>query len=190
MIKSYKEINGWHMYENIYEEAVQRAKDGGVFLEVGAWMGMSTAHMASLIRDSGKKIKFYTIDTWEGSFNEQCHIDVVMKNGGSIFNLFYKNLQELKLLEYVTPIISSSTKALDYIENNKFDFVMIDGNHTSEFVKKDVEYYWPLIKDGGFLTGDDVGWINLLKTVEDYFAKINKKVNIHEKDKNCWVVQK
>lgn len=31
----------------------------------------------------------------------------------------------------------------------KLDFIYIDGNHGYEFVKKDIENYWPLLKEGG-----------------------------------------
>ena len=36
-----------------------------------------------------------------------------------------------------------------------FDWVYIDGNHLYGFVKKDLEFYLPKIKRGGYITGDD-----------------------------------
>lgn len=41
------------------------------------------------------------------------------------------------------------------IEGKKFDFVYIDGLHTYEQVKKDIENYLPIIKEGGFIGGHD-----------------------------------
>lgn len=35
------------------------------------------------------------------------------------------------------------------------DFVFIDGNHQYEYVKRDLELYWPLIKHGGIMCGHD-----------------------------------
>ncbi|NJO18193.1 MAG: class I SAM-dependent methyltransferase [Thioploca sp.] len=40
-------------------------------------------------------------------------------------------------------------------EDNYFDWIYIDGSHEYEFVKKDLEIYYPKIKVGGFITGDD-----------------------------------
>jgi hypothetical protein len=42
-----------------------------------------------------------------------------------------------------------------------FDWVYIDGNHLYEFVLRDLELYYPKVKSGGALLGDDyniVGW--------------------------------
>ena len=39
-----------------------------------------------------------------------------------------------------------------------FDWVYIDGDHTYEVVLKDLEFYYPLVKKGGYLCGDDYGW--------------------------------
>ena len=38
----------------------------------------------------------------------------------------------------------------------KLDFVYIDANHSYEYVKKDMENYYPLIKKGGVLAGHDI----------------------------------
>jgi cephalosporin hydroxylase len=38
-----------------------------------------------------------------------------------------------------------------------FDWIYIDGNHQYEFVLLDLESYYPKVKAGGFLVGDDYG---------------------------------
>ena len=35
--------------------------------------------------------------------------------------------------------------------------VYIDGNYAYDFVKRDIQLYWPLIEEGGFLCGHDYG---------------------------------
>jgi len=42
-----------------------------------------------------------------------------------------------------------------------FDWVYLDGNHTYVQVSKDLEYYLPLIKSGGYLCGDDYNWTSV-----------------------------
>jgi hypothetical protein len=42
-----------------------------------------------------------------------------------------------------------------------FDWVYIDGNHIYEFVKSDLELFYPKVKAGGYMAGDDYqlgGW--------------------------------
>ena len=48
-----------------------------------------------------------------------------------------------------------SEKAAKLIEDNSLDFAYIDGNHQYEFVKKDIELYYPKVKKGGIVGGDD-----------------------------------
>ena len=39
--------------------------------------------------------------------------------------------------------------------DNYFDWIYVDGNHQYEFVKQDLEMYFPKVKGGGFVAGDD-----------------------------------
>ncbi|MFP4121478.1 TylF/MycF/NovP-related O-methyltransferase [Coleofasciculus sp.] len=50
----------------------------------------------------------------------------------------------------------------------------MDGNHLYEFVKKDLETYYPKVKTGGYITGDDYGatqkwWEDGVKKAVDEF---------------------
>jgi predicted O-methyltransferase YrrM len=66
-----KFLVGFHM--NIYIMRMVENADGDVFVELGAWLGKSTNHMATLIKKSNKDIKFTTIDTWKGTNGEEIH---------------------------------------------------------------------------------------------------------------------
>jgi len=46
----------------------------------------------------------------------------------------------------------TSEEAVGDIPNN-LDFVYIDGNHDYDYVKQDIELYYPKVKDGGILGG-------------------------------------
>lgn len=69
-----------------------------------------------------------------------------------------KSFQE-RMIKYenVALIKASSDDAIEHglIVNKKVDFVYIDGLHTYEQVKKDIQNYLPLIKKGGFIGGHD-----------------------------------
>lgn len=51
-------------------------------------------------------------------------------------------------------IKKKSEDSVDIIPNN-LDFVYIDGNHEYNYVKKDIELYWPKVKEGGHIGGHD-----------------------------------
>jgi hypothetical protein len=61
------------------------------------------------------------------------------------------------LAEYadrITWIRKLSAEATGDIEES-LDFVYIDGNHAEDFVRRDIQEYWPLIKINGILGGHD-----------------------------------
>jgi hypothetical protein len=52
---------------------------------------------------------------------------------------------------------SAADEAAAEFADEYFDWVYIDGNHLYEFVLLDLESYYPKVKAGGFLLGDDYG---------------------------------
>jgi len=52
---------------------------------------------------------------------------------------------------------NSSADACLHFPDNYFDWIYIDGNHTYEFVKSDLEMFLPKLKPYGLLAGDDYG---------------------------------
>ena len=58
----------------------------------------------------------------------------------------YPNIKTIKL---------TSDAAVDILKDELFDFIYIDGIHTYDQVKKDIQNYLPLIKKGGIIGGHD-----------------------------------
>jgi len=44
---------------------------------------------------------------------------------------------------------------VDVFEDNSLDFVYIDGNHAYDWVKQDIQLWWPKLKKNGLLMGHD-----------------------------------
>ena len=149
----YQNIDGWFSYQDIYKEIVDRAEDGDHFVEIGSFKGRSSAFMAVEIANSGKKIKFDCIDTWQGSEEHQ-NIKEVIDN--TLYDTFLKNIEPVK--EYINPIRMTSIEASKLYLNNSIDFIMIDGDHTFDAVCADIAAYLPKMKKGGIMTGDDA-WV-------------------------------
>ncbi|MGF1472416.1 MAG: sulfotransferase domain-containing protein [Rubrobacteraceae bacterium] len=51
----------------------------------------------------------------------------------------------------------SSDRASSLFADDSLDWLYLDANHLYEFVKRDLELYYPKIKPGGYLCGDDYG---------------------------------
>ena len=48
-----------------------------------------------------------------------------------------------------------SEQAVELFEDESLDFVYIDGNHSYEYVKQDIELWYPKVKQGGLVSGHD-----------------------------------
>jgi len=57
------------------------------------------------------------------------------------------------------------------------DFVYIDGNHEYDFVKRDIDLYYPKLKEGGVLGGDNLEMSGVSRAVIEFVA--NHSLNIH-----------
>lgn len=68
---------------------------------------------------------------------------------------------------------SSHEAAADFADEF-FDFVYIDGNHSYDFIKKDMLFYLPKLKVGGLLAGDDVKWSYKGKPVQKAVNELKK----------------
>jgi predicted O-methyltransferase YrrM len=74
----------------------------------------------------------------------------------------------------VTKLKMKSFDASRLFELDSLDFVYIDGNHQYEFIKSDLENYYPRVKKGGIISGHDYEWKgtpDVKKAVDEFFKK-------------------
>ncbi len=83
-----------------------------------------------------------------------------------------------------------SHEVAQFFKNNALDFIFIDAGHYYEAVKLDLESWFPKIRAGGILAGDDYDkFPGVIQAVNEFFGKHN--ITIHtEKNKRIWWVQK
>ena len=161
----------WFDYNDIYKLMVEKFSSGSKFVEVGSWKGKSAAYIAVEIINSKKDISLDCIDTWKGS-SEHVNDDYVKSN--SLYELFIKNTSSLSSV--INPIRMDSVDASKKYENNSIDFIFIDASHEYEYVKKDIEAWFPKVKINGIIAGHDYknGWVGVDKAVDEFF--VDKKI--------------
>lgn len=70
------------------------------------------------------------------------------------------------------------------------DMVYIDGNHDYEFIKKDIELYYPKIKTGGIIGGHDIEGnenVDVRRAVFEFAEKNNLSVQVSKPD--WWIIK-
>jgi hypothetical protein len=139
--------------------------------------------------DFAKKILYFTnpkklhlIDPWVDSWHHETPSQDKMNDRyQNVLKLFNREIN----LGQVAINRGYSHEVCNNFEDNYFDWIYIDGNHQYEFVKKDLELYYPKIKMGGFITGDDYygegNWWqdDIKKAVDEFIAtKVVKLIMI------------
>ena len=63
------------------------------------------------------------------------------------------------------------------IPDNSLDCIFIDGDHSYNAVKKDLEFAWAKVKSGGQILGDDYWMGNVAQAVDDFASENGLTVN-------------
>ena len=94
------------------------------------------------------------------------------------FNNFYK-IAAAKMAPFKRNAEFIRKKSEDAVTDihDELDFVYIDGNHDYEFVKKDIELYYPLIKQGGVISGDNLGMPGVQRAVIEFVEKQDLEIH-------------
>lgn len=84
-------------------------------------------------------------------------------------------------------IYEFSDQASQKLEDDYYDFIYIDGNHQYEYAKKDIELYYPKLKEGGILAGDNIDNDGVIKALGEFALKNNLKIIMDYPD---WIIFK
>lgn len=154
-----------------------RGKDGDVFVEVGSWLGRSAAFMAVELSRRGKGVKFYCVDTWEGS-DEEAHREYMKTH--DIYTEFKANTRFCG--DWIIPMRMKSVDAAQEFSDRSLSFVFLDGSHEFLDVKADIDAWLPKVKVGGILAGHDYNWPGVQSAVSAKFL-------MHGISGASWVVE-
>lgn len=79
----------------------------------------------------------------------------------------------------------STHEASTLFQDESFDLVFIDADHTYEGVTQDIKDWMPKLKKGGYLFGHDIDWLSVQYGVRSIFREYNK-----DDDNLWWVIPK
>jgi cephalosporin hydroxylase len=161
------QIQGWFNFREPYRQAVREASDGAVFAELGCWKGKSSVFLGSEILKSGKKIKVHFVDHWGGSDEPEHKADPDLER---VFEVFQGNIALLRGLNCSVHRRSTVDSAKDFADDS-LDFIWVDAGHEEHEVLADIKAWWPKLKTGGVMGGDDYPMNGVKSAVTQVFPQ-------------------
>lgn len=105
---------------------------------------MYRGEYAKFLLDNTTVTRYIAVDPWTTDKGEICA------------NIYHSFLDTVKpFMDKIAVIKKDSIIASKDFSDNSLDFVYIDGNHSYECVKEDLNAWWPKVRKGGILAGDD-----------------------------------
>jgi len=156
---NFNNIEGHFNFSQVYDEQVSKAVDGSNFLEIGCWLGRSTAYLAEAIKKSKKDIKVHVIDTFMGEGMTEA------KN--SFRHEFEKNMKDCGVYDIIEIHEGPSEIQIDLLKDDFFDFIYIDGLHTYDNVKSDIIKSSLKLKNNRTLAGHDYQALEVKNAVDE-----------------------
>lgn len=140
--------------------------------EIGSYLGASSVFLAS---GAGEKNSvLYCIDTWKN--------DAMTEGARDTFEEFLKNTAPLK--DTIRPLRGKSANAAEKF-NESIDLLFLDGDHSYDSVRSDLEHWLPKVKEGGIVICHDYGWAEgVRKAVHEFIKPLQREE--HVVDNTYW----
>jgi hypothetical protein len=158
-------LNRVELVKDLFSEFPQ-----GKGVEVGTFKGLFSKHILGSWEG-----KLFMVDVWRPLGEE--YVD--MSNHGNYKHGVYGDaMDNISGFEDRGIMVRGTSKITsDMFENGSLDFVYIDANHAYDFVKEDIDLWYPKVKEGGYLLGHD--YLDM-----DWYNDPNYSEN--NKDKHIW----
>lgn len=180
-VKTWRDIDGWFDYEDLYRKLVEEIPSGGRFVEVGCWMGKSIAAFSEFSKEAGKKIDIHVVDTFQGKPANAHQEAVLAVHGGNVRKMFEANLAALEITG-VSVHDEDSATAGEYFRG-LCDAIFIDADHSEEAVYADITSWAPNVKKGGIICGHDIDESGVFAAVTRFFGVQYETIG------RCWWVK-
>lgn len=184
------ETGAWSVYYDFLPELINKHN-----LEVGVEIGVAFGGHAEAILKKSNIATLYGVDPYleyAGFLHNFFGLNVAQNKKQKYWDiLFYLTKKRLSGFGKRSILIRDfSNNAANKFENNSLDFIFIDGNHTYNSVKEDLESWCDKIKTGGFFVGDDYHLPEVKKAVDEFSQKLNLQVHIDQTINRIWYICK
>ncbi len=151
------DLQGWHYDQPVFEEVIAGLRPR-LIIEVGTWKGASAFHMLKMCaKHHVDDVRMICVDFF--------HTTKIQEHQAT-FDLFLSNMRQCGVADRITPLQGRSIEAAAMLaeEGVQADLIYIDGGHDEDTVLADLKAYWPLLRAGGVMLGDDLHEIPTVKS--------------------------
>lgn len=187
MNEAIKAVEGW-MAEtelNWLYETARKVPADGLAVEIGAWMGRSSAAICS--GAAGMK-RVVSVDTWQGSPDE---MDPATARTENVHGIYKSNMEELGIQVSELPswehrdngcyyVVGDSLSVVDAVPDASIAWLFYDGHHG--LTGENIDRWLPKMQPDGLLTGHD--YFCFYESIQQ---EIHKRFYINEIHHSIWV---
>ena len=162
------------------EELLNLLPKNSIGVEIGVFKG----HFSDILLDIVNPKKLFLVDPWLGNIKSGD------KNGENMQHINGENFfNEIILPKYQNDerviLIRDFSKKLSNVENDYFDWCYIDGDHSYEGVKFDLELLRDKVKNNGIIMCHDYispRFIGVVRAVDEFCQKYDLKIEFKTND--------
>jgi hypothetical protein len=134
----------------VYDEVSSKLPDNANIVELGCYLGKSTYYLIQKLKERKIKFNLDVVDVFENNLNT----DNRSKYKDNFLDIFKNNMGSD--LSYIKNIHKNYTSnAANLYEDNSLDFIYVDASHKEDDVLNDILLWFPKLKSGGIMAGDD-----------------------------------
>lgn len=191
-IQKHLEQNNWKgMYYDVLHKVIQSHKYKNV-VEIGVALG---GHAEEILTKTN--VHYFGVDPYR-VYDDAFVSDVSQYSDYSPkenLDYLFQWVNEVRLAPFKQRyqiIRKPSVEAAQEFRDNSLDCVFIDGDHSTAGVLEDLAAWFPKVKPGHLILGDDYWMESVAVAVESFFAKEKKEVFFFNSDSGykIWAVYK
>lgn len=173
--KSYASRSGWAEFYYGNVESLGRLISANSVIECGVALG---SHAHDLLTNL-PSISYIGVDSYQHGYDNSdpfvSEVEASLGMTGQIAmdSLFEAVRDSLELFGNRARLVrQDSIEFAHSVDDRTIDLVFLDDNHTYEYVSDELVNWWPKVRSGGVLCGDDY-WMPSVKSAVDSFASSN-----------------
>lgn len=194
-IEKHQSTNGWaKLYYDVLPKVIKQHKYKTI-VEIGVALG---GNAESILKNTN--VTYFGVDPYLYNYDpkDQFSADVARYcslGGQKSFDYLHEWVKNYKLATYQERchlIRETSVNASLLFDDNSLDCIFIDGDHRYEAVLQDLAAWYPKLKKGRLILGDDYWMPSVASAVDQFFLSNNRKVFFLTSDSGykIWAVYK